>query len=64
MTGVILKILDHNTISFQAHEGSVQLLEVRPLVLDNLPKGHLVVLFLDGEDTVTDVSIYDMGHQR
>ena len=65
VTGVILKILDHNTISFQAHEGSVQLLEVSPLVLDKLPtlpKGHLVVLFLDADNTVTDVSAYDREH--
>ncbi|HSF10169.1 MAG TPA: hypothetical protein VLA60_12200 [Nitrospirales bacterium] len=65
VTGVILKTLDHNTISFQAHEGSVQLLEVSPLVLDKLPKlpkGHLVVLFLDADNTVTDVSAYDREH--
>ena len=65
VTGVILKILDHNTISFQAHEGSVQLLEVSPRLLDKLPKlvkGHLVVLFLDADNTVTDVSAYDREH--
>lgn len=62
VTAVILEILDHNTISIQTHEGHAQSLEVRPLVLDKLtklPKGNLVVLFLDDENTVTDASIYD-----
>ncbi|GJL58661.1 MAG: hypothetical protein NPIRA03_15180 [Nitrospirales bacterium] len=67
VTGVILQTLGHNTISIQTHEGHVHSLEVRPLVLDKLttlPKGNLVVLIVDDENKVTDVSNYDLDHQR
>lgn len=67
VTAVILQTLDHNTISIQTHEGQAQSLEVDPLALDKLtklPKGNLMVLFLDDENKVIDVSSYDMKHQR
>ena len=57
--GVILKTLDHNRVSIQTDEGQVHLYEVRPLTqknLANLPEGEAVVLFLDDENKVTDVS--------
>lgn len=66
LTGVILQTLDRNTISIHTHEGHAHSLEVRPLVLQKLsrlPKGNLVVLFVDDENKVTDVSTYDIGHQ-
>lgn len=67
MTGVILQNLGHNTITIQTHESHAHSLEVRPFVLDklaDLPKGNLVVLFLDDQNKVADVSGYDMEHQQ
>ncbi len=67
VTGVILQVLDHNTISIQTQEGQVQLYEVRPLIqknLANLSKGETVVLFIDDEDKVTDSSSIGFGHQQ
>ena len=59
VTGVILKPLDNNTITIQTDEAQVHSYEVRPLVLPKvatLPKGKLIVLFVDDENKVTDVS--------
>lgn len=67
VTGFILQTLDHNIITIQTHEGHALSLEVRPLVLQKLttvPKGNLVVLFVDDENKVTDVSTYGTEHRR
>jgi hypothetical protein len=67
VTGVILQALNHNIITIQTHEGHALSLEVRPLVLQKLTtvsKGNLVVLFVDDENKVTDVSTYDIERQR
>lgn len=59
VTGVILKPLDNNTITIQTDEGQVHSYEVRSLVqskVATLPKGKLIVLFVDDENKVTDVS--------
>ena len=67
VTGVILQALDHNIITIQTDEGHALSFEVRPLVLQKLttvPKGNLIVLFVDDQNKVTDVSTYDTEHQR
>ncbi len=59
VTGVILKHLDNNTITIQTEEGPEQSYEVRPFIQKNLAKlskGETVVLFVDDENKVTDVS--------
>ncbi len=59
VTGVILKPLDSNTITIQTEEGAEQSYEVRPIPqkkLGKLSKGETVVLFVDDENKVTDVS--------
>ena len=48
-------------ITIQTDEGHDHSFEVRPLVQKNLaklPKGETVVLFVDDENKVTDVSTY------
>jgi hypothetical protein len=67
VTGLILQTIQHETIIIQTHEVHVHSLQVRPLALKkliNLPKGNMVVLFVDVENKVTDVSCDDPEHQR
>lgn len=67
VTGVILKPLDNNIITIQAEGGAEQSYEVRPIPQKNLfklSKGETVILFIDDENKVTDVSSIGFGHQQ
>lgn len=58
--GVILIPLDNSRISIRTDEGTVHMYEVRSIVhnrLENLLKDDAVVLFVDGDNKVTDVAI-------
>ena len=60
VSGVIQKPLDKDFISIQTSEGQDQSYKVRPLMqkkLAGLSAGNIVVLFVDNEKMVTDVSI-------
>ncbi len=60
VTGMIVKRLDNNSISIRTDDGKDRTYEVRPLMqkkLNPLAEGKTVVLFVDDENKVTDVSV-------
>jgi hypothetical protein len=59
VTGVLIQPLRDKRISIQQERKGEQQYEVRPLTqekLKNLSSGQVVVLFIDDENKVTDVS--------
>jgi translation initiation factor IF-1 len=59
IVGVVLKALNDNAISVRTEDGKEHTYEVRPLIqprLAKLSKGDAVVLLVDDENKVTDVS--------
>lgn len=60
VTGILTQPLQDNRISIKHEENGEQQYEVRPLIqekLKNLSSGQMVVLFIDDENKVTDVSV-------
>jgi hypothetical protein len=59
VTGVLTQALQENSISIKPNGNGEQRYEVRPLTQEkfkNLSSGQVVVLFIDEENKVTDVS--------
>ncbi len=59
MSGVVSKALHANAISVKTEDGKEHSYEVRPLIQERLAKistGEAVVLLVDDENKVTDVS--------
>lgn len=66
VAGVIVKPLDHNTISVKSDDGKEHSYEVRPVIqerLRGLSKGDTAVLLVDEENKVTDVA-FIRGEQK
>ncbi len=59
VTGVLVTLLHNNMISIRTDMGQEELYEVRPLIqkrMERLLQGQTVVLFVDDDNKVTDVS--------